>query len=152
MRLCLYPIPPQSRGAGEPGLGLSFISVPCTACLSLSPLSGVLLLLSLPLWNKIHPTPVTVTLLIHSHTQAAASNVSPLQNSNFQETSILFTEPFSFIPPLGVRGNQHLIYLHFPTSGAAGACDLGGGVCLAPTSNSSEAVATSRASPKPRRL
>lgn len=102
MKLCPHPIAPQSRGVGEPGLELSFISVPCTACLSLSPLSRILLLLSLPLWNKNPPPPpITVTLLIHSHTLADSNVSPPLQKSNFQEISILFTESSSFISPSG---------------------------------------------------
>lgn len=98
----------------------------------LSRLSGALLLLSLALWNKI-------LLLLPRHLSFTVTHMSPSSEVSFsRHLDFFFTK---FLP--GCWG-MPTSCLHFPTSGA---CDLGE-AWVAPTSSSSVAVASSRASPQ----
>lgn len=92
------------RHPGEEGLGGSkALSCFSAQLLSLPPLSGALLLLSLALWNKIRlllPRHLSFTV---THRQLLTCHLT--QKSHFQEILIFFPQNFS----LGVGESRHLV-------------------------------------------
>lgn len=129
-------LPPAEEGPGR----TKTLSCFSAQLLSLLPLSGALLLLSLALWNKIRlllPRHLSFTV---THRQLLARHLT--QKSHFQEILIFFFFFTKFLP--GCWGKPTSC-LHFPTSGA---CDLGE-AWVAPISSSSVAVSSNRAFPSP---